>query len=109
RSRAASGTGYLLQLPRETAFEWNPLLVKYWERLGDQVGPSVTAAAAPAGVQMRAIDVRADVVRSIAPEDLNIVLQRQTPLPATERYDVIVATNILVYYDVFEQSLAMTN
>jgi chemotaxis methyl-accepting protein methylase len=30
-------------------------------------------------------------------------------LPATERFDLIIATNIFIYYDVFEQSLAMLN
>ena len=40
--------------------------------------------------------------------DLNIVLQRLRVAPA-ERFDLIIATNILVYYDTFEQSLAMTN
>ena len=46
---------------------------------------------------------------SIVAEDLNIVLQRLEPLGADERFDLIVATNILVYYDVFEQSLALAN
>ena len=58
---------------------------------------------------MRATRVRPAVVRSILPEDLNIVLQRIEPLAAGERYDLIIATNILVYYDVFEQSLALAN
>jgi hypothetical protein len=109
RERASAGAGYVLQLPRETSFQWNPLLVTYWERLGNQIGEPAAAAAAPAGVQMRAVRVRPDIVRSITPEDLNVVLQRIEPLAAAERYDLIVATNILVYYDVFEQSLAMAN
>jgi hypothetical protein len=107
--RARAGVGYVLQLPRETAFQWNPLLVRYWEKLGDQIGEPAAAAAAPAGVQMRAVRVRPDIVRSITPEDLNVVLQRVDLPAANEHYDLIVATNILVYYDVFEQSLAMTN
>jgi chemotaxis methyl-accepting protein methylase len=39
---------------------------------------------------------------------VNIVLQR-LEAPPDERFDLIVATNILVYYDTFEQSLALTN
>ena len=109
RARARAGAGYVLQLPRETAVEWNPLLVKYWERLGDRIGEPASAVAAPAGVQIRAVRVRPAVVRSITPEDLNIVLQRIEPLAAGERYDLIIATNILVYYGVFEQSLALAN
>jgi hypothetical protein len=92
RERARTGAGYVLQLPRETSFPWNPLLVKYWEQLGDRIGSPAAAA-----------------VRSIIPEDVNIVLQRIDPLAAGERFDLIVATNIFVYYDVFEQSLAMAN
>jgi SAM-dependent methyltransferase len=109
RERARRGSGYVLQLPRETTFEWNPLLVKFWEELGDRIGSPADPATAPPGVQMRAVLVRPEVVRSITAEDVNVVLQRVEPLPALERYDVIVATNILVYYDVFEQSLAMAN
>jgi len=40
--------------------------------------------------------------------DLNIVLQR-VGFDETEKFDLLIATNILVYYDTFEQSLAMTN
>ena len=108
RERARGGSGYVLQLPRETAFEWNPLLVKFWGQLGGQIATPADAAKAPAGVEMRAVRVRPDVVRAVTAEDLNIILQR-VELAAAERYDVIVATNILVYYDVFEQSLAMAN
>ena len=42
------------------------------------------------------------------PVDLNIVLERMN-LPAAERFDLIVATNIFVYYDRFEQTLALQN
>src|SRR5206468_8084995 len=49
------------------------------------------------------------IVMTIVPRDLNIVLQRPEPLAPNERFDLIVATNILIYYDVFEQSLALSN
>jgi SAM-dependent methyltransferase len=48
-------------------------------------------------------------VLSIRPRDINIVVQRIEPLADAERFDLIVATNILIYYDVFEQSLAVAN
>ena len=51
---------------------------------------------------------RVDAKAVPAVMDLNIVLQRLES-PPTERFDLIIATNILVYYDVFEQSLALTN
>jgi chemotaxis methyl-accepting protein methylase len=49
--------------------------------------------------------VPAEIVRAIDPRDLNIVLERTDE----EQLDLIVATNILVYYDKFEQSLALAN
>ena len=58
---------------------------------------------------MRAVAVRPHVTLSIAPQDLNIIVQRLEPLPDAERFDVIVATNILVYYDAFDQALALAN
>jgi len=66
-------------------------------------------AAARRSLLGRFVRVRPEIVQSITPADLNIVLQRVEPLAAGERYDLMVATNILVYYDVFEQSLAMAN
>jgi hypothetical protein len=48
-------------------------------------------------------------VQTITPRDLDIILQRPDPLPESERFDLVVATNILIYYDVFEQSLALAN
>jgi SAM-dependent methyltransferase len=55
------------------------------------------------------VQVRPDVVRSIVPYDVNIIVERLEPLPEAERFDLIVATNILVYYDAFDQALAVAN
>ena len=44
----------------------------------------------------------------VTPLDLNVVWQR-LPLPPSEQYDLVVATNILVYYNEFEQALALAN
>jgi chemotaxis methyl-accepting protein methylase len=60
-------------------------------------------------VDVRAVSVRPAVVLSILPQDLDIVLQRLDPLPAEQQYDLIVATNIFVYYDVFHQALGLVN
>ena len=48
------------------------------------------------------------MVLSTEPVDLNIVLERMN-LPAAERFDLIVATNVFVYYDRLEQALALQN
>jgi chemotaxis methyl-accepting protein methylase len=39
---------------------------------------------------------------------VNIVLQREER-PDAEKFDLVIATNILLYYDLFEQSLAVAN
>ena len=112
RERAAAGEPYVLALPRNLDLPWNGPLVRYWERLGAAIGDAAGDLDAPPGagnVRVRAVHVRPSVVLSIAAADLNIVLQRLEPLPPGKLFDLIVATDILVYYDVFEQSLALAN
>lgn len=114
RRRAAAGTAYVIQLPLakdQPKHEWHPDLVAYWQRFGTAIGKAVPAAPAPAiagDVRVRAVAVRPSIVSAVTPEDVNIILER-LPLKDDERFDVIVATNILVYYDAFEQSLALAN
>ena len=112
RQRARAGTVYPLALPRNMDLPWNPSLVAYWERFGATIGEVAQDVAVPpnAGtVQVRAVRVRPAVVMSIVPQDVNIVLQRLEPLSVHERFDLIIATDVLIYYDVFEQSLALAN
>jgi SAM-dependent methyltransferase len=112
RDRAGTGVGYVLQLPLSDAERWSAALVRYWERAGDRVGDAVRASPPPrsaSAVKVRAVRVRPEVVRSIVPRDLNIVVERLDPLPESERFDLVVATNVFVYYDAFEQALAMIN
>ena len=109
-ARAAAGKGYVLQLPRPRE-GWGAPLVDYWRRFGDAVGEPAEAIAPPqaAGpVEARAVRVRPPVVASVRPVDLNVVYSR-LDLPESERFDLVVATNILVYYDTFEQCLALAN
>jgi hypothetical protein len=111
RERAQRGQGYVLQLPYDTQAQWKPEAVRYWEQFGDKIGspmPPITAPSAVSAVKMRALQVRPAIAALITPMDTNIVLQR-LEVPASERFDLIIATNILVYYDTFEQSLALAN
>ena len=108
RGRAAAGTAYGVVLPRNADRAWTADLVAYWQRLGDRIGEPGTPPAAPpsAGpVAVRSVLVRPPVVSSVSSQDVNIVLERLAP----NSFDLIIATNILVYYDVFEQSLAAIN
>lgn len=112
RKRAQAGDPYVLALPRDMDLSWSEGLVRYWEGFGDQIGERVDSLDAPpaAGrVQVRGVRVRPAVVSSIVARDLNIVLQRIEPAAAVEGFDLVVATDILIYYGVFEQSLALTN
>jgi len=111
RQRARRGIGYTVQLPRDPQAQWKPEAVHYWERFGDQIGVPVRPVAVPGGVgdlKIRAVRIRPAIAAKITPVDLNIVLQR-LDVPTEEGFDLIIATNILVYYDVFEQSLALAN
>jgi len=112
RERARLGQRYGLVLPRNMDLPWSPPLVRYWEGFGNRIGgPGEKMAVPPnAGdVAIRSVRIAPPAVLSIAPRDLNVVLQRLEPLSADERFDLIVATDVLVYYDVFEQSLALAN
>jgi hypothetical protein len=112
KRRAQGGAAYTVQLPRDATQRWQRELLSYWTRVGDRIGESVRPTAPPpaAGrVDVRAVRIRPDVVETITARDLDIILQRPDPLPESERFDLVIATNILIYYDVFEQSLALAN
>lgn len=110
RARAARDDAYLLQLPLTSDVSWLPEVEQYWKSLGDRIGADAQSQAVRPGidhVRVRATAIRADVVRSIVPRDLNIILERVEGAEAG--FDLIVATNVLVYYDPFEQALALSN
>jgi len=113
--RARGGDGYVLQLPLprdDPSHEWEPALESYWTECGNAIGVAGEAVVVPpsAGrVDVRAVRIRPEIVASITPQDLDIVVQRFAPLPDGERFDLIVATNVLVYYGGFEQALALAN
>ena len=88
-----------------------PEIVNYWKRFGERIGNAATAQAPPdtGSVAVRTVHVRPALVASVVPKDVNIIVQRLEPLPRDEQFDLIVATDVLVYYDVFEQSLALSN
>ena len=110
RMRARAGERYRVVLPRNLDQRWSTALVRYWQRFGDRIGvkgPVLTPPPNAGRAEVRTILVRPDVALSVTPRDLNIVLQR--PEPVGEPFDLVIATNILLYYDVFEQSLAGIN
>jgi len=111
RERARNNTGYVIQLPREVAPPWPADLVAFWRSLGDRVGAEVAPITPPnvfRDLETRAVRIRPDVVLTLQPVDLNIVLERMN-LAESDRFDLMVATNIFIYYDAFERSLALEN
>ena len=110
RGRAAAGESYVVVLPRDHESRWRPDLIGFWKNFGSRIGEATNLSLSPPdGVEVRAARIRPEVVSSLEVRDLNIVLERLAPLADEDRFDLIVATNILVYYNVFEQSLALSN
>jgi hypothetical protein len=112
RDRARDGSGYVVQLALGDTERWSPALVAYWERAGNRIGDVVRASRPPRSastVTVRAVRVRPDVVLSITPRDLNIVIERLEAHADNERFDLVVATNVFVYYDTFQQALGVAN
>ena len=115
KKNAAAGKSYTVQLPWNTAArqtgEYRRMFIDYWQKLGDQIGAPVPPIAVPSGAsetQTRALRIRPAIVRRLIPLDMNIVFQR-LPLSPEQGFDLIIGTNIFVYYDAFEQSLARAN
>jgi hypothetical protein len=111
QKRARRGHPYVVQLPRDPEAQWKPGAVRFWEHFGNQIGTTVPPVALPASageLKIRAVSIHPNIAARITPIDLNIVLQHRD-LPARDLFDLIVATNIFVYYDTFEQTLALAN
>ena len=112
---AVDGKSYVLQLPWYQAGRWSDefraAFVSYWQNLGLSIGKPVPAIPVPQGaegIESRAIAVPPAIVRRITPLDLNIVYQR-IELAPDQRFDLIIGTNVFVYYGAFEQSLVRAN
>ncbi len=108
---AEKGGAYKIELPRDPARAWKPELIAYWRQFGDHIGVATAPAAVPPalkGIALRTIRVKPRFVRQMKSFDVNVILQRAN-LAEGAKFDLLVATNILVYYDTFEQSLALTN
>jgi len=101
---------YDVQIPLTREEAWTPALLHFWntvgERAGDVVGPMQPPPAAGA-LRLRAIRMNPGLVQRVNALDCNVVLER---LAADEPlFDLVIATNVFVYYNVFEQALATAN
>jgi SAM-dependent methyltransferase len=108
--RAKTGEKYVVQLPRES-WPWDADAVQYWRSFGSEIGKPVAPIQPPPALkdlETRAVEIRPEVIRLCKPVDLNIVFEQFDP-SATKRFDLIIATNVFLYYDTLEQALALQN
>jgi hypothetical protein len=101
---------YRLVLPHDSGAAWLDAAVVYWRRMGDRIGIpfAVSVPSALPAIRARGVAVRPEIVRRVHVIDANIVLDR-VRIPDHERFDLVIATNVLVYYDTFEQTLAASS
>jgi hypothetical protein len=107
--RGRAGQPYTVQLPRLVSAEWSPEAVAYWQKFGDVLGKPVKPLSVPASVidvTMRAVAIRPRYAAQMRWYDMNVVTQT-LDIPEGQGFDLVVATNVLVYYDLFQQALAM--
>ena len=108
RARAARNVGYTLNLPLPTSTPWLPEVRAYWQTFGDRIGAPAQASAskAVAGLtELRAVRATPSSVQRMSVLNVNIVTDRLDG----EAFDLVIATNVFIYYDVLEQALAMSN
>ena len=108
RARAQGGSPYVLRLPLDLGVSWKADVVGYWRRVGDQIGVETLGAKPPSigkDLEVRTIQIRPQIAVQIVAEDLDIVAERFDGPP----FDLVVATNVFVYYDTLDQCLALAN
>ena len=109
--RARAGQPCVLQLPRDSQANWSPDAIAYWEHFGEMIGSPARPLPVPASlgsVSLRAVSVRPRYAAQLVALDVDIVGETLDPAPGAG-FDLVVATNVLVYYDLFQQALAMAS
>ena len=117
RQSAIAGKPYVVQLPWNSAvpfsLDYLAAFTAYWQTLGKQIGTPVKPVAVPVkladAVHIEAVSIPPDIARRITPLDTNIVFQHIAIADPEQKFDLIIGTNIFIYYDAFEQSLARVN
>jgi len=115
RKDATAGKPYTIQLLSSPSDQWSQEyhsgFIEYWQKLGDKIGKPVARIPVPesaGNIWNRAVSVRPGVVLRVIPVDMNVVFQT-LPLPPDKQFDLVIGTNIFVYYGGLEQSLARAN
>jgi hypothetical protein len=110
-AQGRAGRPYTVQVPRDPQADWSPEAISYWKNFGELIGSPAKPLPVPAalgGVVSRAVAIRPHYTAHMQALNANIVAQT-LDLPAGQGFDLVIATNVLVYYDRFQQALAMAN
>ena len=115
RKEAAAGKPYTIQLLASPSDGWSSSyhagFLEFWQKLGSQIGKPTKPIPVPqeaSDIWNRAISVDPSIVKRVTPVDMNVVFQSLS-LPADKQFDLVIGTNIFVYYDSLDQSLARAN
>jgi hypothetical protein len=115
RQAAAAGRPYTIQLLANPSEGWDQKylsgFLEFWQKLGSEVGKPTKPIPVPEAASdtwNRAVSIRPAVVKRITPMDMNVVFETLL-LPPDQQFDLIIGTNIFVYYGNLEQSLARAN
>jgi len=86
--------------------------MEYWRRFGEQIGKPADAIAVPEAARIdlmtRAVRIRPAFAARISAVDMNVIFQTQSR-PPEKRFDLVIGTNIFLYYDDLQQALARVN
>jgi hypothetical protein len=112
KKNALAGNPYTVQLPWNSEVPFSPEYFagfeSWWQEAGNQIGSPVKPVSVPVkvaqDVHIRAVSIRPEIAARITPVDMNAVFQH-----LDQKFDLIVGTNIFIYYGPFEQSLARAN
>jgi hypothetical protein len=109
--RGVKNQPYQIQLPLLSDTNWTKEFTDYWTGFGILIGKQTTPISAPSNLKvlkLRSVLVNAEYLGKIKAFDANIVLQSPV-LTEKNKYDLIIGTNIFVYYGEFEKALIMKN
>jgi hypothetical protein len=102
---------YPIQLPLISDTNWKNEFITYWSSFGSFVGKQSQPLTAPPNLKnlkLRSVLINSEYLAKIKPFDTNIVVQSPVLLEK-DKYDLIIGTNIFVYYGEFEKALIMKN
>ena len=110
RRRAGAGSPYVLHVALDGAVAWTPEMLDYFGKFGETAGDPVPVSLPPGvgPLRQRAVAVRPQIVERVTARNLNITAQ-ELALEDAARFDLVVATNVFVYYDRLQQGLAMVS